>query len=366
VQAGAILHVPAGCDVVGIPQTGTGKTAAVGPATGSIVASGSSGREDTPMSAQPEYPEPADGRAVVIVSGGAAVSPFTTPTEACGAGLAAGNTDTYLREGLLAAGHRVFTSPARIGAGIVTEDTGWGGFSDTPTPLPAEMTVNSVGDIDEAGQSLSRFLGYLHESYGVAEIDIVAHSMGGLFSRAAIRVLREARSPLAVRTLTTIGTPWTGGFSADYAAGDIPLAECNGDPACEMSMKEFAKLVETSSEGAGEEVTAAYLAGPGGWNERQGDALAGIPVVVIGGDYFSASGNPQVWPNDGLVALRSALAEDVPETVLAARELHTFPDVHSIYFSHVLELEWDRALTWDPDVLALVRRAIAQPAGAVR
>jgi triacylglycerol lipase len=318
------------------------------------------------MNAQPAHVEPDDGRAVVIVSGGAAVSPFTTPTEACRSGLAAGNTDTYLRKGLLSAGHRVFTSPARIGDGIVTEDTGWGGFSDAPTPLPAEMTVNAVGDIDEAGQSLSRFLAYLHESLGVAEVDIVAHSMGGLFSRAAIRVLREARSPLGIRTLTTIGTPWTGGFSADYAAGDVPLSECNGDPACEMSMKEFAKLVAASSEGAGEEVTAAYLAGPGGWNERQGNALAGIPVVVIGGDYFSTPGNPQVWPNDGLVALRSALAEDVPEAVLAHRESHTFPDVHSIYFANVLALEWERALTWDPDVLAVVERAIAGAGGAGR
>jgi pimeloyl-ACP methyl ester carboxylesterase len=318
------------------------------------------------MNAQPEHPESDDGRAVVIVSGGAAVSPFTTPTEACQTGLAAGNTDTYLREGLLAAGHRVFTSPARIGDGIVTEDTGWGGFSDVPTPLPAEMTVNAVGDIDEAGGSLSRFLTHLHESLGVAEVDIVAHSMGGLFSRAAIRVLREARSPLRIRSLTTIGTPWTGGFSADYAAGDVPLSECNGDPACEMSMKEFAKLVAASSEGAGEEVTAAYLAGPGGWNERQGDALAGIPVVVIGGDYFGTPGNPQVWPNDGLVALRSALAEDVPEAVLADRVSHTFPDVHSIYFANALGLEWDRALTWDPDVLAVVERAIAGAGGAGR
>jgi pimeloyl-ACP methyl ester carboxylesterase len=228
------------------------------------------------------------------------------------------------------------------------------------------MTVNAVGDIDEAGRSLSRFLTHLHESLGVAEVDIVAHSMGGLFSRAAIRVLREAHSPLTIRTLTTIGTPWTGGFSADYAAGDIPLAECNGDPTCEKSMTEFAELVAASSEGAGEEVTAAYLAGPGGWNERQGDALAGIPVVVIGGDYFAMPGNPQVWPNDGLVALRSALAEDVPEAVVAHPESHTFPDVHSIYFSHVLGLEWERALTWDPDVLAVVQRAIAGRVGAGR
>ena len=35
------------------------------------------------------------GAAVVIVSGGDAVSPFTTPDQACATGLAAGNTDTF-------------------------------------------------------------------------------------------------------------------------------------------------------------------------------------------------------------------------------------------------------------------------------
>ena len=58
-----------------------------------------------------------ESHAVVIVSGGAAVSPFTTPTQACGSGLAAGNTDTALREALLKAGHQVFTSPAAAGEG---------------------------------------------------------------------------------------------------------------------------------------------------------------------------------------------------------------------------------------------------------
>lgn len=301
-------------------------------------------------------------RAVVIVSGGAAVSPFTTAEAACRSGLAAGNTDTFLREGLLAADHRVFTSPARIGSGPVTEDTGWGGFSDGPPALPAEMTVNAVGDIDEAGQSLARFLGHLREAFGVEVVDIVAHSMGGLFSRSAIRVLRDSGSPLKIRTLTTIGTPWEGGFSADYVAGDLGLDACNGDAVCERSMTEFAELVAASSEGAGEQVTERYLAGPAGWNERQGDALAGLPVVLIGGDYCSALGDAQVWPNDGLVALRSALAERVSARVLPHRTTHRFADVHSIYFSHVLGLAWERALTWDPDVLAVVRDAIERPA----
>jgi hypothetical protein len=35
--------------------------------------------------------------------------------------------------------------------------------------------------------------------------------------------------------------------------------------------------------------------------------------------------------------------------------------VHSIYFSHLLDLPWERALTWDPDVLASVIHALQHP-----
>ncbi len=59
----------------------------------------------------------APGHAVVIVSGGDAVSPFTTPQQACASGLAAGNTDTALRQHLLDAGYVVYTSPAMAGRG---------------------------------------------------------------------------------------------------------------------------------------------------------------------------------------------------------------------------------------------------------
>src|ERR1035437_5356435 len=180
-------------------------------------------------------------------------------TQACRQGLAAGNTDTFLREGLLRAGHQVFTSPAGVGYGQVTEDPGWGGFSDGPEALPADMTVNAVGDIDQAGASLARFFTYLHGAFDIDTVDIVAPSMGGLFSRAAIRKLQHAGSLVDIRTLTTIGTPWRGGFAADYARGDVPLAEGHGDPVCEASMREFAKLVARSEEHTSELQSRQYL-----------------------------------------------------------------------------------------------------------
>ena len=72
-------------------------------------------------------------RAVVIMSGGGAVSPFTTPTQACSSDdgfLEAGNTDTALRESLLAAGKQVYTAPAMVPWGTAVSVKGvvrWNG-----------------------------------------------------------------------------------------------------------------------------------------------------------------------------------------------------------------------------------------------
>ena len=64
----------------------------------------------------------------MIVSGGDATSPYTSKDEACATGLAAGNTDTALREFLLKQGYTVFTSPAMAGRGQVVDQTGFGSF----------------------------------------------------------------------------------------------------------------------------------------------------------------------------------------------------------------------------------------------
>jgi hypothetical protein len=58
-----------------------------------------------------------DAETVVLVSGGDTQTPFTTPTEACRAGKAAGDTWTALRAALLADGYAVFTAPAMNGPG---------------------------------------------------------------------------------------------------------------------------------------------------------------------------------------------------------------------------------------------------------
>lgn len=300
--------------------------------------------------------------AVVIVSGGDATTPYTDPDHACATGLAAGNTDTALRQFLLSKGYTVYTSPAMAGRGQVVDQTGFGPFGVCPVTLPENMTVDSTGSIDTAGEHLARFLNWLHTDKGVNEVDFVGHSMGGLYSRAAIRVLASTNSPIKVRSLTTIGTPWQGSYLSDYANGITPLSDCKGDAFCETAMKNFADEVKRLMAGSGREVNQAFLMGKNGWNEYQSGVLNKIPVVLIGGNRFNpgsgGQANPTVWPNDGLVALQSALAKSVSDPVLPHRRCYTFDDTHSIYVSNLAGLEQKTALTWDPQVLDVVRNAI--------
>lgn len=328
--------------------------------TAAVVVSGCSG---APGSGEKRPP----GAAVVVVSGGDAVSPFTTRDQACATGLAAGNTDTAIREYLLGKGYTVYTSPAMNGRGQVVDQQGFGAFGVCPVTLPENMTVNSTGSIDTAGEHLARFINWLHDEKGVTEVDFVAHSMGGLYSRAAIRVLATTGSTVKIRSLTTIGTPWQGSYLSDYANDLIPLSDCRGDKLCESAMKQFKDRVLQLMAGSGREVNTKFLMGRDGWNEFQSGVLDAIPVVLIAGTKFTAPApaNPAVWPNDGLVAEESALATSIGDPVLPHRRCYTFDDTHSIFVSNTAGLEWKTALTWDPQVFEVLHQAIGDAPGAL-
>lgn len=314
------------------------------------------GCSGTPGSGEKRPP----GAAVVVVSGGDAVSPFTTNDQACATGLAAGNTDTAIREYLIGKGYTVYTSPAMNGRGQVVDQQGFGAFGVCPVTLPENMTVNATGSIDTAGEHLARFINWLHDEKGVTEVDFVAHSMGGLYSRAAIRVLATTDSAVKIRSLTAIGTPWQGSFLSDYANDLIQLSECKGQKLCEGSMTAFKKRVLELMAGSGREVNKAFLMGRNGWNDFQSGVLDDIPVVLIAGTKFKlpGPGNPAVWPNDGLVAEESGLAKSVGDPVLPHRRCYTFDDTHSIFVSNEAGLDWKTALTWDPQVFEVLHQAL--------
>jgi len=213
-----------------------------------------------------------------------------------------------------------------------------------------------------AGEHLARFLTFLHTDYEVDTVHVVAHSMGGLFSRAAFRLLQVTDSPIRIRSLTTMGTPWQGSVLGDYTIGTVDLSAAAGDAFSEKVMTEFRKRAMTLPTGAAQEVTEHYLMGPNGWNAFQAGVLDDIPVTLIGGSYFQADGLPQYWPHDGLVSEASALAVDLPTAVLPNRRTLSFKRTHSIFVSDQIGADWSTAMTWDPEVLEVVHEAIVAAA----
>lgn len=306
----------------------------------------------------------AQTRATIIVSGGAAISPFTTPTASCKMrpGYAAGSTDNFMRKYLLGKGHRVFTSPAMIGLGKVTAEGAAGGpFGRCPKALPAYMTVNSVGDIQLGGVHLANFANYLQRRFGIKEVDFVAHSMGGLYSRSAIQFLRDTGSSLKVRSLTTLGTPWTGTAFANPKNPNDPNSACDGFIICEDLLIVFgARAPIVLVEMRFDQMTAL--------NKANSGALKGVPVTLIAGDHFEkAGGDPNVWPSDGIVTPLSALAAAVPDSIINHRRCHLLPGgTHSFYISKEAGIAQDTAITWNNKVGKWVDEAIKNASKALK
>ena len=63
-------------------------------------------------------------------------------------------------------------------------------------------------------------------------------------------------------------------------------------------------------------------------------------------------GDPELWPNDGLVSDYSALATGVGPDVLPLRQTASYPLVHSIFVADMLGLDWQHGMTWNNQVLA--------------
>ena len=303
-------------------------------------------------------------RAVVLVSGGALRTPFTTPTHACMDGdgfLAAGSTYTALRKYLLEKGKQVFTAPAMDDWGIVKEPSkdSIGPFTDCAPQLPESMTIMSTGDWNAGGERLARFLGYLHTQYGITDVDLVGHSNGGMWDRAAIKVLKDINSPIRVRSLTTISSPHTGATAPRFHAGEINISACAGVAFCERSVKGWAELVKAADKGLSAENTVKFTSGPDGWNAAQGDALRGIPVTLLGGTYFQAAGgDPSLLPYDGTVPLFSAWAQDVPSEIIPWRACWQGSLVQWIGWSDQVGIPRDMSITDNPEAMAQVNRAI--------
>jgi triacylglycerol lipase len=286
-------------------------------------------------------------RAAVIVSGGGSTSPFTTPDAGCAVGMAAGNTDTALRAALLDAGILTFTAPVTVGGGEAIADPGWSGFAEPPAVLPSDMTIDSVGDVEASAASLARFLDHLHEQYGVSDVDIVAHSLGGVIARSAHMQMRSSGAPARIISLTSIGTPWLGSFVRHHDLESMPMPEPAASFAHSLMghMRQGGRLV-------------AEAAAPPLWSSGKEHGLDGLALTRIAGTYFTGEGDP--YPHDGMASRASVFALDADPIVFPPASCLEVPDVHSISFARVMDLDWERSITWDPRVMDLVVAAIGR------
>lgn len=293
-------------------------------------------------------------RAVILVSGVGSVTPFTTPTEACRTGLSAGNTWAFLRDNLVARGLAVFTAPAMTGPGpAIDQPTPEGGpFGDGPPALPADLTINTIDSVMDGGVRLAAFIDYLHETYGVDEVDVVAHSLGGIFSRNGIREVKASGSPVTVRSLTTLASPWEPVMLAlpPYQ----PAIACDGLEVCIQTVTALMAVPTVRTIVDFFQPESFYA-----WTADQAGVLDDVPVTLVGGTYFTKiDGRKDKWPNDGFVQYRSAMAQGISDAVLPMRCGFTFPDTHSRFESGLVNEPEYTGITWSAAVADVVAFAV--------
>ena len=293
-------------------------------------------------------------RAIVMVSGTASMTPFTTPTEGCASGMSAGNTYAYLRDALIAEGFAVYTQPVNPGPGQVpaTADEASGPFDQCPAALPEGVTINSIDSPETGGERLAAFLALLNEQYGIEQVDLVAHSLGGIFVRNGIRQLQEQDIPVTVRSLTTLSSPWEPAMPANPP--NEPAVACDGNAVCQAFAESMMQVPSVQAI-----VAALSAAEFDPWTQAQAGVLDGIPVTLVGGSYFTKPlGNPDKWPTDGIIQLSASLARSVPDSVLPIRSCFAEPATHSAFVSAQVGDAAETGINWNSTSAEIIANAV--------
>jgi triacylglycerol lipase len=310
----------------------------------------------------------------VLVSGFTTATPFSTSDPSC-AGKEGDTWSASVAPALKAAGYTVFTAPEG-------DDNANPSNPGPPPPAclgtgqiapPGAMTINTGGDVDENGQRLAQFLGFLNQSYGITNVQLVGHSDGGIWSRAALS--QPSNFPgVTVSSLTTLGTPHEGSFVADLALG-VDGLDCKSpsNPVIRLLCSGVQEVEQIVSDELGptalNELTSSYMAT---WNHAQ--TTGGCPVTTIAGTYVQAPSwiswlIPDYYnPSDTVVGQSSALATkstlvnfstvnppNFPNHVSGG----SFPVVHSSSLSFITP---DNLLN-QADITSVVGSAVSTGAG---
>ncbi len=316
-----------------------------------LAACGSSGGEAASSS-----PAADANRVVVLVSGVDSVTPFTTPDAACTSGLSAGTTWAFMRDYLTQQGFKVYTAPVMDTESDpvppTLDDTVRGPFGGCPEQLGTDVTIRSIHTPIEGGQHLAAFINLLREQYGVTSIDVVAHSLGGIFARNGLHELKMGGSPVTVRSFTTLSSPWEPVMLA-VPPYDPPKA-CDGFELC-MGIVEGLETIPAVREIVDSFQPDVFIP----WTEQQVGVLDNVPVTLVAGTMFTKpGGNPDKWPNDGFVQYSASTARTVPDNVLPIRACYAFPFAHSPFTARLVGAPDDQSVTWNAAVGSVVATAI--------
>jgi len=180
-------------------------------------------------------------------------------------------------------------------------EAGWQVYFFDNCSVQPGTTGSARPDIEELAQAFGNFLAGL----GVPQVDVVAHSMGGLIVRAwlAGKQPQGGFSPPAnvmIRKAVFIATPNTGALAiAGLLGGNV-----------------------TDSQAVEMFAGSSFLWDLATWNQRQDD-LRGVDALSIAGNLGESSNAPH--SNDGVVSLTSASLA----ATLGASRVRVLPYCHA-------------------------------------
>lgn len=312
-------------------------------------------------------------RAVVVIQGGGAPHPYSTPWAACEGGR------PQFAQALLDAGLPVFTAPGYSNTQVSTA-----GEMGCPPQPPVEVQWNTSGYPTQAGQAVLGFLGYLNSTYGYRTFDLVGYSYGGVVARATVAALKKPPAPgttapafsygqvavdagVSVPSIVTMNSPHFGSPTYDIAFDPATFTQ----PVLRAWGREFADAgaglrVFQVTEGAGA-IQVLSTQGhakrdPSGWDARQVGMLGGVALTLIAGDYCGQTctsggtagraATKKGLRTDATVPVYSQLMQKCPTPCpTPPRSVHipsgllppgvvrrTFPTIHSSYDARRLGL----------------------------
>jgi len=235
-------------------------------------------------------------RALVVIQGGGAPHPYSTPWAACDGG------PPQFVQALLDAGLPVFTAPGYSNTQVSTA-----GETGCPPQPPVDVQWNTSGYPTQTGQAVLGFLGYLNATYGYRTFDLVGYSYGGVVARATVAALKKqpaagsmapafsyaltaVAAGASIPSIITMNSPHFGSPTYDIAFDPATFTQ----PVLRSWGQEFADAgaglrIFQVTEGAGAIQVLATQGhakrDPRGWDARQVGVLNGVALTLMAGDY---------------------------------------------------------------------------------